>query len=159
MSSSLIVIGIILITLGMMAYPLLQFMPTDREKHQQQLRQEALKQGLQVQIRSPDIDDGLKETYASLKNTVAYFLPKETHLPGTYCAVRSINHTGRWFWTHNKQPDGKILEQLQSILAELPDDFKAIEIGRAGVAVFWCESNDNLSIKRIKEWLSLLLKN
>ncbi|MCY4045598.1 MAG: hypothetical protein OXE99_11020, partial [Cellvibrionales bacterium] len=120
MSATWITIAILVITIAMMAYPIAQLVPKPQDKRRMKLRQEAMKLGYQIQMRTPKIDERMKPLYPNLIHCVGYYLPKDNPIfPQTCTAIKNpIN--GEWLWLHQRFPPNHQLESITHQLKQLP---------------------------------------
>lgn len=154
MNGGWIAFGIIVITLGLMTYPILQLIPNDRQKKQLALRQAAMKLGFQIQIRHPHLDERLDALYEDLKKTVAYSLPQETGLEGTFTAIRSVTYEGQWFWLNEKFPDLSSFDKFLETTPKLPKQVLAVEFTQPAIT-FFIKEDSYVKTEEIKS-LSIL---
>ena len=127
---------ILVVVLGMLAYPIIMIVPSARQKQLMALRISATQHGIAVQIRSPILPARLKDHYRQLANGVAYALPcHDSCLTGSYTALRS-SHSGDWFWPDQQRPPVTLLPALLAQYQQLPDYCLAVEQGPAGSAVY-----------------------
>lgn len=146
-----------LLGLGMMAYPIIQFMPSDRQKLQIKLRQQAYEKGLQVKLKSIDLPKELKDSYRNLDACVAYHLSAPSVFTKTHTALRSNNDTTQWFWV-GQRPKPALMQQLLDEYEKLPIVIKAVQHNAAGHSLFWQEQVDVMSIDEVASTLARLDK-
>lgn len=144
-----------LLGLGMMAYPIIQFMPSDRQKLQIKLRQEAYEKGLQVKLKAIELPKELKDSYRNLDACVAYHLSVPSVFKKTHTALRSNNDESQWFWIDNR-PKPALLEQLLAEYEKLPTVIKAVQHTAAGHSLYWQEQVAAMSIDEVASTLKHL---
>lgn len=141
-----------LLVLGMMAYPILQFMPTERQKRQIKMRQEAYTKGLTVKLRPLDLPKELTDSYRHMNSCVAYQLAVPTVFTKSHTALRSNNDESQWFWVGDR-PQPALMQQLLDEYNKLPNVIKAVQHNAAGHSLFWQEQVDSMSIEEVAETL------
>jgi hypothetical protein len=123
------------IVLGMMTFPVLQFVPSKNQKRQMAFRQAALRKGINIQMRHPDLPKALASEYPELERCTAYFKPQPSTLNANYVAVRS-NNGEEWFWINERRPPAAMMAKMLHLYAELPRFCEAIEQNSSGSTVF-----------------------
>ena len=141
------------IVIGMLAFPILQIIPSHKQRAVIKLRQLAIGHSIKVNLRQPNIDKNLFHNYPELSHTVAYSLPIESQLRSSHQAIRSAEHG--WLW-QKPLPTAKIMQQINDLEANIPDFIQALEITSAGSTIFWNEHGDNETIDGILKVLSEL---
>ena len=123
------------IVIGMMAFPILQFIPNEKQKRQMAFRQAALRKGINIQMRHPELPKALALEYEGLAQCTAYFKPQQSSLNANYVAVRS-NNSEEWFWINERRPPAAMMAKMLHLYAELPHFCEAIEQNASGSTVF-----------------------
>lgn len=156
--SQLLILLLIVIAMGVVLYPVMQLMPSGRQRQQQKLREVALKAGIQIKIRQPELPEALIATYKGIHDTVAYSLGYfEDHcIDGTFTALRSQLSDNQWIWLNDRFPGGDLLTRIQPLLADLPAFIRAIELAPHQVSIFWNECGEARDIEVIREQLENL---
>jgi hypothetical protein len=134
--SILFVIGIIALSLGMVAGPAMALRTGKGAERQMQLRDAARKTGLQVTFEPLPMREGEKD-----RTPIAvYRLILDKHLPRTinHCARRARLDHNEWMFVRNR-PELELYEALLALYAQLPSDVEAIECQPHYVAAWWRE--------------------
>ncbi|MCK5881686.1 MAG: hypothetical protein KAG18_07400 [Sinobacterium sp.] len=147
-------IGLTLLCFGMALFPLLKLVPNHRQKEMMKIRQAALAQGFNVDIRTPEIDSALKSQY-DLTGQVVYRLQAEDINTRYVLALRS-NNTGEWFWVNDKRPPAAVMEKLTLIYQDLPKKIIAVEHSQAGTGVCFDERGEPAQLTPLKATLNKL---
>ena len=142
-----------LLVFGMMAWPIMQLMPTDAQKRRIAIRQQAADAGLTVSLEKIHLPEALAESYRHLDNAINYRLEHRTGLRKRLIAIRSNRDKSQWFWLEGLRPDTHLLERLLEQYQQLPLCIDAIEHGPNGHSVFWHEQSAKLSAEQIKALL------
>lgn len=130
---------IALLVLGMLAYPILQIIPSEGQKRQVAFRQAAMRKNIRIQIRHPEMAEGLASQYPDLNRCAAYFKPCESPLNQAFVAVRS-NTDQEWFWINDRRPPAAMMNRMLQAYREVPDFCLAIEQSQAGSTLFLLDS-------------------
>lgn len=151
---------IALVVLGMLAYPILQLVPSKRQRLQVQLRQLATQKGIRIQISQPQIPAALAGQYDDLRFCVAYLLPlppqQHCRLQQSYLALRSHNEENGWFWPNQQRPEARLMEAMLEAYRQLPGSCQAVSQGSAGSAIYWRENGDAKTISELHQQLQAL---
>lgn len=142
-----------LLVFGMMAWPIMQLMPTDAQKRRIAIRQQAVDAGLSVSLEKIHLPDALAESYRHLETAVNYRLEQHTGLRKRLIAIRSNRDKSQWFWLEGLRPDTGLIENLLEQYQQLPLCVDAIEHGPRGHSIFWHEQTAQLSAPEIKALL------
>lgn len=127
---------ILVIVMGMLAYPIMMIVPTKGQKRLIALRSAVASQGIEIEVRNPKLAPELRSDYAHMERCVAYRLRCfDTVLNQNFIALRG-NHSGDWFWLNKTRPPARLVEKLLPVYRDLPDYCKAVEQGPSGSAVF-----------------------
>ena len=136
---------IALLVLGMLAYPILQLVPSEGQKRQVAFRQAALRKGINIQIRQPEMPPELASQYPDMHRCAAYFKPCNSSLNQAFVAVRS-NNDREWFWINDRRPPASMMARLLPAYESVPGFCQAIEQSQAGTALFLI---DNLPLEQV----------
>lgn len=143
------------ICLGMVVWPILHIIPSKTQKRQIAFRQAAIKKGIQVQIRTPELPRQLASQQDQLTMSVAYHLPAiHCQLTSTYTAIRSHNNKQEWLWL-KRQPNSGLQDYINAY-AKLPEYILAVEQSASGTTLFWREKGDIIIVDTIFEYLTTL---
>lgn len=149
--------AIILLAMGMVAWPILQMMPTERQKEQIKLRQEAGKLGYQIRFKHVDLPSEIADQNARINRMPLYVIPKK--LPALsskqFLAVRSET-TQSWFWPSADKPSAAMCETLNELYLNLPKQVLAVEHDGAGTGVFYTEFGGLETLEAIKPLIESL---
>lgn len=144
------------VCIGMIAYPLMQIVPSGQQKQQIALRQYAMTKGLKVQIKKPDLPKEMQQQIDALMRCVSYFKAADNNaLSSTYLAVRTQYHDD-WYWLDGRRPEAEVLANILEYFQSIPDFIPAIELSRAGSSLYWAEQGSNDDIDEIVHILSNL---
>lgn len=144
------------LSMGMVAWPILQMVPSAAQKRQMAFRTHAKGLGIHIQMRRPELPPQLTGQYQQLIGCVAYHLPDfDSQLNGTYTALRSQNEKGQWFWVHAR-PHVSWLEKMLPAYQAIADNVLAIEQSRAGTTIFWRETGEVEAVDAIFQQLESL---
>ena len=143
------------VVLGMLAYPILQIIPSAAQKRQMLLRQAAQQKGLRIQTRPPKLPDALASQYPQLMTCVGYCLPltQATHATTTL-AIRG-HDTDTWLWLHEQPSSTQMAAQLHRYQA-LPTFILAVAQSPLGSTIFWQERGDVTLIDGVHNQLQQL---
>jgi hypothetical protein len=123
----------------MMAYPILQIVPSAQQKRQIAFRQAALAKGINIQIRQPELPAVLADQYPDIRHCAAYFKPAKSVLEKNYIALRS-NTDKQWFWLNDQRPPAALMPKMLAMYAEVPEFCLALEQNAAGSTLFLLDS-------------------
>ena len=137
---------IITIVIAALVSPLMVLKPTRRQKHVLNLREEARKRGLQVQVMAESVVDEDGENPTSIR----YFVPwlaKDLQQLGSeqWLLVRDRGRGGApskwvgWRWFQQEAPQQHQLA-IDKMLFDLPDEVNALSVNGQGVGVYCQES-------------------
>lgn len=143
----------VLLVFGMMAWPILQLMPSDGQKRRVVIRQQAKDAGLVVSIEKIKLPEALADSYRHLDNAVNYRLEQRTGLRKRLIAIRSNRDKSQWFWLEGLRPETHLIEPLLEQYQRLPTCIDAIEHGPNGHSIFWLEQSAQLNVTEIKALL------
>lgn len=146
---------IALLVLGMLAYPILQIIPSEGQKRQVAFRQAAMHKGLLVQIRQPEIPAELASQYPAINHCAGYFKPCSSNLRQTIVALRS-NNDREWFWINNRRPPAAIMARLLALYADAPDFCHAIEQSAAGTTLFLIDTQEPAQLEPLEALIDQL---
>lgn len=120
---------IILLVIGMMAWPLLLLKPSQAQKVASENRLKLIKQGIKIESNAPKLPEQIIRQYADLLLTVGFAKPiANSLLKERYLAIRNPA-TQQWFWPSQKRPPAQYLEALLSCYETLPSWCMAVEQG------------------------------
>lgn len=148
--SILWIIGIIALSLGMVAGPVMALRVGKGAERQQQLRAQARKSGLQVTLEPLPLRDGDKDRTP----LAVYRLTLDKHLP------KQVNHSARrarlnhdeWMFLRNR-PQLAQYEALLALYEKLPADVEAVECLPNCVAVWWRERGNAATLENLHQQL------
>jgi len=134
--SILIIIGIIALSVGMVASPAMALRNSKGAERQVQQRDTARKMGLQVTFEPLPMREGDKDRTPM----AVYRLILDKHLPRkiNHCTRRARLDRNEWMFLRNR-PELELYEALLALYAQLPSDVEAIECQPNYVAVWWRE--------------------
>ena len=148
--STLWIIAIIVLSMGMVAGPALALRLGKGAQRQQQLRSKARELGLQVSMEPLPQREGDKgHTLIAV-----YRLQLHKHLPKhiNHCARRSRIDHNEWMFLRNRPP----LEQYEALLKlykKLPADVEAIDCQSAVISAWWHERGGESSLQALQQQL------
>lgn len=142
------IIGIIVISMGMVAGPALALRTSKSAQRQQTLREQARRIGLQVTMEPLPLRTGDKNRTPM----AVYRLVLEKHLPN------SINHSARrarlnpkeWMFLRNR-PELGLYETLLKLYEQLPDDVEAVDCQPHCIALWWHERGNEATLEKLKQ--------
>ena len=146
---------IALLVLGMLAYPILQIIPSEGQKRQIAFRQAAMRKGINIQIRHPEMPAELATQYPDMNRCAAYFKPCDSTLTQAFVAVRS-NTDKEWFWINDRRPPAAMMTRMLPAYQEVPDFCLAIEQSQAGTTLFLLDSLPVEQIEALENTLGRL---
>lgn len=144
------VIGIIALSLGLVAGPAMALRVGKGAERQMQLRDAARKLGMQVAMDPLPMREGDKD-----RTPVAvYRLMLDNHLPRSvnHCARRARLDHNEWMFLRNR-PELEQYEALMALYRKLPADVEAIECQPNYVAAWWREKGNAASLALLQEQL------
>jgi len=172
---------LIFFVLAMIIAPLLNFLPTARQKHQIKLRDKALALGMQVQLATIPVAQSQELTKANayllrnkkpVNNGVAYRLRRSEKAliafkhqaavrVGRTANARASNTVGAtdqysWFWFNQRQQPEKQIETLLACFDKFPEDVQVIESSAIATMVYWQENADIEAVETIQTQLQVL---
>lgn len=129
-------IAIILIVVGMMAWPLLLLKPSKAQKVAAEHRLKLIQQGIKVIPSSPKLPEQIIRQYADILLSIGFAKPiAQSVLKERYLALRNPN-TQQWFWPEQKRPPAQYLEALLSCYESLPNWCMAVEQGPVNSTIY-----------------------
>lgn len=135
---------------AMLVYPIIQMIPSEKQKRQVALRQTAMAKGIRVQVRYPKLIQNYINEHPEILRSVAYFLPvKETSLDKKCIAVKSDTDPEGWFWLDGIRPHPSIMLEMLPLYRTMPDYCLAIEQGPHGSAIFLLDTLKTCNIEEI----------
>lgn len=143
----------ILLVFGMMAWPIMQLMPTDAQKARIASRQQASQAGLIVSLEKIPLPEALADSYRHLDSAVCYRLEHHTGLHKRLIALRSKRDPEQWFWLEGLRPETRLLEPLLEHYQHLPQAIVAVEHRPNGHGIYWHEQQSQLNAEQIKALL------
>jgi hypothetical protein len=148
--SILWVIGIIALSLGMVAGPAMALRVGKGAERQMQLRDQGRKMGLQVTMEPLPLREGDKDRVP----IAVYRLMLEKHLPrqANHCARRARLDRNEWMFLHNR-PELDLYEALLALYEQLPADVEAVECRPNYVAVWWREKGNASTLQSLHNQL------
>jgi hypothetical protein len=151
--SILWVIGIIALSLGMVAGPAMALRTSKGAERQMQLRDAARKLGMQVAMESLPLREGDKD-----RTPIAvYRLMLDKHMPrlANHCARRARLDHKEWMFLRNR-PELELYEALLALYQQLPADVEAIECQPNYVAAWWREKGNAATLATLHEQLQAI---
>jgi len=141
-------IGIIAISMGMVAGPAMALRTSKSAERQQLLRALARKTGMQVSLEPLPLRTGDKDRTLM----AVYRLVLDKHLPRTinHCARRARLNPKEWMFLRNR-PELALYEALLKLYEQLPDDVEAIECQPNFVAVWWREKGNEAALEKLQQ--------
>jgi len=149
------IIAIVLLVAGSIVYPLLQIIPSKKQKQQMVFRQAAQKRGLKIQMRHPTLPHALINEYSHLSQTVGYSKMCEAKLHQSFVALKS-NTPNEWFWINNQRPPANLIKPLLNSFEALPRFCFAVEQNGLGSTVFIKDALDIESLDELDKALTTL---
>lgn len=138
------------VVLGMLVYPVLQMVPSEKQKRQIALRQAAMAKGIRVQIRHPKLIQTQFNEHPEILRSVAYHLPvKETCLKKYFTAVRSAKDSEGWFWINGIRPPAATMLEMLPIYNTMPSYCLAIEQSPHGSTLFFLDTLQSCDVDEI----------
>lgn len=159
----MLIVLVLLAIVGSMMW----MMPSPRQRVQALLRQQAMRQGFQVQIARILFPRALGEMVADQRDCVAYRLPRlgeqvvKPSEPWQIFKVSSHANSGlpdNWSW---KQGEGRLaepaLELINQLIEQLPTDVYGIESTPISVSLYWQERGTPETVTELKSQLQQLI--
>lgn len=149
---SWIVVLIMLLVFAMMIGPVLLLKPNRRQLQIADLRQEATRFGLRVELQK--VGD---------RNFAVYEIrwPKEERqrfagpewVLDKLAYQHEIHFAGVWQWRDGNRAPEALQPLLRQSLGELPDTVHAVAATKLGLGVYWTEAGGSGELARINSWL------
>jgi hypothetical protein len=152
---------LILLVIGMMAWPLLLLKPSKAEQQRAERRLKLIEQGIKIQVTPPQLPAILQREYNKLLLSIGFSqVIANSLLQERYLAIRNP-HSKEWFWPEQKRPPAALLENLLHCYKSLPDWCLAVEQGPVNSTIFALESQiDPSTIKSLLHALNqCIIKN
>ena len=167
-----IIIGLVLL---LIAAPIIAVLPSKREKEQMKLRQQAMAQGISVELTS--IDDpipkqkkyvtGTGKQLKAVLQVAAYRIvrqqdrdwrrePEANWSLERRAVAQDIELPGTWCWLDDK-PDNltpEFIRYLTDKMSHLPEDVVRIEEVNRVISVYWHERSEEAGLQSIVEFLT-----
>lgn len=151
--------------LGLVLTPLMQLMPTKRQKRLSGLRQRAVQAGWLIKwVAKPELGTEAGKNARKVANAFIYHLSRQvsdsaapTKSWPIFNFGRSRQNAGEWFCFYGKRPPALLLEQVNEQLRQLPLSVDVLESNAAGLGVFWDEA-DEQELAGIKQCLMAIDK-
>ncbi len=147
-------VAIVLLVMGMAAWPIMQLIPKPGQKRIIEIRQRANRLGLKVDIILPELPEALLESH-QLSANVLYRKPQPLKCKKTITILKS-SVDDSWFYPGH-QASHELNIKLQPLLKSLPTFINAIEISHQGTAAFIRETKSALNEPTILEELAITL--
>jgi len=142
---------------AMLVYPIMQMIPSEKQKRQVALRQAAMAKEIRVQVRYPRLTQSYINDHPEFLRTVAYFLQvKKTRLDKKFTAIKSDSDPEGWFWLDGIRPHPSVMLEMLPIYRNLPDYCLAVEQGPHGSAVFFADTHQDANADEIYNSLAKL---
>lgn len=120
-------LGLLLLVLGMMTWPILLLKPNPQEKKIAQLHGQAKALGLKIKPTKLQLPAQFQQNYAFIDQAVAFSLPvNNSVLPKRYSALRSMS-SGEWFWPTKERPAASVMQKMVDLYQQLPSSCVAVE--------------------------------
>ena len=146
-------IAIALLCMGMAAWPIMQLIPSERQKQIIALRQLASRLGFTVEIKPAELPDALAKQYP-LQGCALYVLQqKQSRLPHTPLLALRSKRDDTWFWL-DKNPPAALIEPLQMAYQALPANIVALQHQSHGTGVYFDERGDQQLLESLKQQLA-----
>ena len=143
-------IGIALLCIGMAAWPIMQLIPSERQKEIIAIRQLAMRLGFKVEIKQPDLPKALEQQFIFSGKALYLIAQKQKQLNHTPLLALRSKHSGEWFWLENNPP-ARLIEPLQKAYQKLPDSIFAVEHQSYGTGVYFNERGDEAALEQLKQ--------
>lgn len=145
------------IAFSLLVYPIMQMIPSEKEKRQVALRQAAMAKGLRIEVRHPKLIQTQINDYPNIMRCVGYGLPlKATSLDRKYTAIRCESDPEGWFWLEGIRPLAAHMHNMLPLYRQAPAYCLAIEQGLRGSSIFFIDSGKNCNIDEIYDFLEQL---
>lgn len=127
---------IVVIVFSLLLYPVMQLIPSEKQKRQVTFRQAAMRLGIRLQVRHPNLPANFLGEHPELLRTIGCHLPvKESSLTDRFTAIRK-NSSGEWEWIGYSLPPESIRLPLLALSASIPAPALALEIAPGGASLF-----------------------
>jgi hypothetical protein len=149
---------ILILVVAMLVGPIAMLRPTRRQRQLAELRQEAARMGLRVELqslggRSLAAYERRWPLTGGEKNPVkrGWALDRQTY-------EHDIHFHGLWHWRDENRAPVELHEALHQALAELPGTVQSVEATPVGLRCVWGESGGKAEIQAIADWLDRQIK-